>query len=138
MAVHPSVSKRMAATRSRDNPREKQLRSKLHSRGLRFRVHVRLLSNRRRTADIVFPKARVVIFADGCFWHGCPRHGTWPATNAHMWKAKIVQNRKRDLETNRLLRALGWLVLRVWEHEPLEGAVGRIVSAVRKRSVGRR
>jgi len=124
----------MAATRGRDNPREKQLRSSLHRRGLRFRVHVPLLPNKRRTADIVFATARVVVFADGCFWHGCPTHGTWPAANAQMWKNKIVQNRERDLDTDRLLESLGWRVLRVWEHEPLEHAVERIVRTVKTRS----
>jgi DNA mismatch endonuclease (patch repair protein) len=134
MIVQPSVSKRMAATRGQDNPREKQLRSELHRRGLRFRVHARLLIDKRRSADIVFPAARIVVFSDGCFWHGCPTHGTWPASNARMWRSKILENRLRDRDTDRLLKVLGWRVLRVWEHEPVKHAVARIARAVKDRS----
>lgn len=57
------------------------------------------------------------MFVDGCFWHGCPRHGTKPKTNAAFWRKKIQRNQARDKEVNRLLRKLGWKVLRIWEHE---------------------
>ncbi|HTB79281.1 MAG TPA: very short patch repair endonuclease [Opitutaceae bacterium] len=67
--------------------------------------------------DFVFPKSKLVVFVDGCFWHGCPKHGTKPKTNAKFWREKIARNQARDREVNRALRAKGWKVFRVWEHE---------------------
>lgn len=66
--------------------------------------------------DFVFPKQRLAVFVDGCFWHGCPKHATWPKTRAAFWKAKIEGNRSRDRRVNRALRQRGWVVVRVWEH----------------------
>ena len=65
--------------------------------------------------DFVFPKARVAVFVDGCFWHGCPRHSTLPAGNRAFWKRKFARNAARDRLVSRTLRALGWRVIRVWE-----------------------
>lgn len=56
------------------------------------------------------------MFVDGCFWHGCPKHATWPKQNAEFWRAKILRNQARDREVNRLLKKAGWRVLRIWEH----------------------
>lgn len=67
--------------------------------------------------DFVFSKLKVAVFVDGCFWHGCPKHATWPKTRAAFWLAKITGNKARDRKVNRLLRAKGWTVIRVWEHE---------------------
>jgi DNA mismatch endonuclease, patch repair protein len=67
--------------------------------------------------DFVFPKLKLAVFVDGCFWHGCPKHGTRPKANAGFWLAKITGNKARDRRVNRLLRAEGWRVLRIWEHE---------------------
>ena len=67
--------------------------------------------------DFVFQKLKTAVFVDGCFWHGCPRHATWPRTRAAFWLAKITGNKARDRHVNRLLRAKGWTVVRVWEHE---------------------
>jgi DNA mismatch endonuclease, patch repair protein len=67
--------------------------------------------------DFVFPKARLAIFVDGCFWHGCPRHGTQPKGNAAFWKKKLARNAARDRTVNLELRKLGWRVVRIWEHE---------------------
>lgn len=67
--------------------------------------------------DFVFPKLKTAVFVDGCFWHGCPKHATWPKTRAAFWLAKITGNKARDRRVNRLLRAKGWKVARVWEHE---------------------
>ncbi len=67
--------------------------------------------------DFVFPLLKLVVFVDGCFWHGCPRHATRPKTNAAFWRKKIAANQARDRLVNRTLRSLGWRVLRVWEHE---------------------
>ena len=67
--------------------------------------------------DFVFLRQRWAVFVDGCFWHGCPRHGTRPAGNASFWRRKFAANRARDRRNTRQLRAAGWRVLRLWEHE---------------------
>jgi DNA mismatch endonuclease (patch repair protein) len=67
--------------------------------------------------NFVFPKLRLAIFVDGCFWHGCPKHATWPTNRAAWWRRKIKGNQARDKVVNRTLRRAGWRVLRVWEHE---------------------
>jgi DNA mismatch endonuclease, patch repair protein len=122
----------MSRTSGRDNPHELALRSMLHRRGLRFRVHTRLIPGSQRSADIVFPGPRVVVYLDGCFWHGCPLHGTWPKLNAEWWRAKIEANKRRDSDTNARLLAAGWKVVRVWEHEDLHDAALRIETALHR------
>lgn len=67
--------------------------------------------------DFVFPKLRVAIFVDGCFWHSCPRHATMPASNFGFWQRKLARNKARDLLVGRTLRSQGWRVLRLWQHE---------------------
>ncbi len=113
----------MQATGRRDTAPELALRRELHRRGLRYRVEVALPVAPRRRMDIVFAPARLVVLVDGCFWHGCPSHGTAARANADYWSAKIVANQLRDADTDARLRADGWEVLRVWEHEdPVEAA----------------
>lgn len=107
----------MQTTRERDTDPELALRSVLHRAGLRFRVNVPLLSNARFKADIVFGPARVVVFVDGCFWHGCPLHPRTAKRNVDYWKTKVERNKARDAATDAQLKTLGWLVIRVWEHE---------------------
>ena len=107
----------MSQTRGRDTAAERRLRSELHRRGRRFRVDFSPLVGSRRRADIVFTRRRLAVFVDGCFWHGCPRHGTWPKHNADWWRAKIEMNQRRDRDTDRQLMNAGWRVIRVWEHE---------------------
>lgn len=126
-ASSPSVRRRMQATAQRDTPCELALRSAVHRLGLRFRVD-RALPGTRRRADLTFVSARIVVFVDGCFWHGCPRHATWPKTNAAWWRAKIEQNKRRDSDTSQQLRRTGWAVVRVWEHEDPVRAAKRIAS----------
>jgi DNA (cytosine-5)-methyltransferase 1 len=135
--VDLNVSKRMSATRGRDNPAELALRSALHAKGYRFRVHYKAVKGLRRVADIAFPSLRTLIFLDGCFWHGCPVHGTWPKTNAKFWRAKIVANRRRDRNTDKELKAAGWQVIRIWEHEDSSVVLKRLVHALRARGVRR-
>jgi DNA mismatch endonuclease (patch repair protein) len=67
--------------------------------------------------DFAFPAQKLAVFIDGCFWHGCPRHFRAPASNADFWRDKIARNSKRDREVGRLLRAKGWKVIRIWEHD---------------------
>jgi len=123
----------MKAAKTRDTKPEKQLRSRLHSLGLRFRVQMKLLDGVRRKVDVVFPRARVVVLVDGCFWHGCPLHATWPKENAQFWRDKIETNRRRDADTDQRLAQAGWLVIRVWEHEEPQAAAARVAEAVRSR-----
>jgi DNA mismatch endonuclease, patch repair protein len=120
----------MAKQRSKDTQIELGIRRRLHGRGFRYRVHVRPLPNVRREADIVFRPAKVAIFIDGCFWHGCPEHATWPSANADWWRAKIERNRQRDAETDQLLADAGWRVIRIWEHEDLDEAVELVATTV--------
>jgi len=67
--------------------------------------------------DFVFSRLKLAVFVDGCFWHGCPIHGTKPKNNAAFWRKKIATNQARDRLVTRTLRAKGWRVLRIWEHE---------------------
>ncbi len=123
----------MARTGSRDTKAEIELRRILHRRGLRYRVDQPVLPGVRRRVDLVFARARVAVMVDGCFWHGCPEHATWPAHNADFWREKIESNRLRDRDTDERLDEAGWLVVRVWEHtDPLEAA-DRIEALVRAR-----
>lgn len=124
---------RLARQRTKDTVPELRLRSELHRRGLRFFVHRRLTKGARREADVVFPRAGVAVFIDGCFWHGCPEHASWPVNNADFWRDKIEGNRIRDAETDSLLKAEGWITVRVWEHESVQDAADRVEMAVRAR-----
>ncbi|MFE1134628.1 very short patch repair endonuclease [Streptomyces mutabilis] len=124
----------MSANKGRDTKPEKRLRSALHRQGLRYRVGVRPLPGLRRTADVVFTKARVAVFVDGCYWHGCPEHHRPAKKGAQFWREKIAGNRARDAETNEALNSEGWFVIRVWEHEDPERAaleVARVVASRR-------
>ena len=125
--------KRMKAAKPRDTAPEKALRSALHRRGLRFRIDERPVKDLNRRADIVFRSAKVAVFVDGCFWHGCPIHGTQAKANAEFWKNKFEQNKARDLDTNEQLEKAGWRVVRVWEHEDPERVSQEIYALVMKR-----
>jgi DNA mismatch endonuclease (patch repair protein) len=123
----------MLANRSKNTKPEMQLRSALHARGLRFRVTMRPVPSLNRTADIVFTRARVAVFVDGCFWHGCTSHYVAPRANADYWRDKITRNQARDEDTANRLRAAGWLVIRVWEHDVSEVTAQEIFAAVTSR-----
>lgn len=128
-----SISERMSRQATRDTAPEMEVRRRLHAAGLRYRVHTRPLSQLRRTADVSFPRARVAVFVDGCFWHSCPEHGTAPVANGGWWVAKLSKNVARDADTDRRLTDAGWLVVRVWEHEDPVVAADRVAKAVRTR-----
>lgn len=78
----------------------------------------------------MFPRERVAVFVDGCFWHGCPEHASWPKRNGDWWRQKIDGNRRRDRDTDARLAEAGWRIIRVWEHEPAEAAGDRVVEVV--------
>jgi DNA mismatch endonuclease, patch repair protein len=132
-ASSPGVRASMRSNKSRDTGPELALRSAVHRLGLRYRVGVRPVSGLRRTGDLVFSRARVVVFLDGCFWHGCPEHHTVAKKNAEFWAGKVRGNRERDVQTTRRMEEAGWCVIRVWEHESPTEAALRIADTVRKR-----
>lgn len=123
LSSSPEASHRMAKVRQKGTNAEIALRREMFRIGLRYRVDYEVLKKPRRIADIVFPGRRIAIFVDGCFWHGCPEHATWPKQNAEFWRQKIEANRQRDADTNERLQSLGWTVLRFWSHQsPTEAA----------------
>jgi DNA mismatch endonuclease, patch repair protein len=130
-ATDSATSVRMARQRTRDTHAEIALRRILHARGLRYRVDLPLPGFSRRRADLTFPTQRVVVFVDGCFWHGCPEHRTQPKRNSQWWSAKLRRNMERDQETDAHLVSLGWRVVRIWEHERAEGAADRVEALIR-------
>lgn len=138
-ASTPAVREVMRANRNRDTGPELRLRTAVHALGLRYRVARRPLPELRRTADLVFTKAKVAVFVDGCYWHGCPEpaHFRPSQRNSEFWRDKIATNQERDQETGRLLREAGWIVIRVWEHENMAVAAARIADIVRGRGQDR-
>ena len=121
----------MRAQRQTDTAPERALRSELHRRGLRFRKNFRPLPGLRCRADVIFTRAHVAVFVDGCFWHGCPVHGRQPRANSEWWRQKLARNASRDRRNNALLTAAGWTVIRVWEHEDATAAADRVERTVR-------
>jgi DNA mismatch endonuclease, patch repair protein len=130
----PAVTAAMKGNRRADTKPEVALRAALHARGLRFRKDFTVLSRdgTKAKVDIVFTRARVAVFVDGCFWHGCPEHGRVPSTNSHYWPAKLARNRARDQRVTAALKVDGWTVVRVWEHVPLAKAVELVALTVRR------
>ncbi|MFL9869542.1 very short patch repair endonuclease [Paraburkholderia fungorum] len=108
-------SVRMSRVRQAGTDVELRLRKALWNAG--FRYHLRTANKLPGRPDIVFVNRKVAIFVDGCFWHGCPIHGTKPKTNAQFWDEKIKRNRERDQEVDGKLVEAGWRVIRLWEHE---------------------
>src|SRR3954471_21019586 len=113
-----------------DTAPELALRRLLHRRGKRYRVSWPVPGMPRRKLDLAFTRARVAVNVHGCFWHGCPQHATWPASNAAWWLKKIETNRARDADTKAHLENLGWTVVEVWEHEAAGTAVARVLEAL--------
>jgi len=120
----------MQLQRTRDTAPEVALRRLLHADGLRYRVDRSPLRGVRRRADLVFGPARVAVYVDGCFWHGCPQHGTRPTANREWWLEKINTNKARDADTDRQLAAAGWLGVRVWEHDDPRSAADQIRAVI--------
>ena len=126
-----ATTKRMQANRRRDTRPELAVRSNLHRAGLRYFVDRPLrVGGRVVRPDVTFPRARVAVFIDGCFWHACPEHGTRPSRNDGYWSAKLRRNVERDNAVDAALVEAGWLVLRHWEHEPPDQVAQAIAAAV--------
>ena len=122
----------MRGNRRRDTVPELLVRRRLHALGLRYRVDFAPSpAHRRLRADIVFTRARVAVFIDGCYWHGCPKHYRPSTRNAEFWQNKIRENRERDARVTGLLRSERWTVLRFWEHQPPAEVAEVIVAEVR-------
>ncbi len=138
MTEHPvpssaGVSARMSRHPRRDTGPELALRRLLHADGYRYRVNYPVPGLPRRSIDIAFTRAKVAVFIDGCFWHGCPDHGQVPTANNAWWIAKLARNRERDVATTAHLEALGWAVLRVWEHTSPQDAFDKACDLLRRR-----
>jgi DNA mismatch endonuclease (patch repair protein) len=129
-AASPAVRRVMQGNKSRDTKPEIAVRSAVHALGMRYRVSARPLASLRRTADLVFRSARVAVFVDGCFWHGCPAHHSPPKTNAGYWSTKIQSNRRRDRDTTERLQMEGWTVMRFWSHEEPMSVAAQIADVV--------
>lgn len=122
-----SKSEQMARVSKTATTPEMILRRTLWARGFRFRVKSRLPG----TPDLFFGGPRVAIFVDGCFWHGCPDHGSIPSSNIAYWEPKLRRNQERDARVNLELRAAGWAVLRFWEHEIADN-IDAVVQSIRE------
>ncbi len=122
------VSARMSRHPRRDTGPELALRRLLHAAGYRYRVNYPVPGLPRRSIDIAFTRAKVAVFIDGCFWHGCPEHGQVPTANNAWWIAKLDRNRERDVATTAHLGDHGWTVLRIWEHTPPARAYADVTS----------
>ena len=120
-----AVTKKMRSNRRSDTTPEVLLRSLLHRSGLRFRKDyaIRLPSGKVTHSDIAFPRRKVAVFVDGCFWHCCPEHGTIPKSNQAYWVPKLRENVERDKSVTEGLLSEGWQVIRIWEHmHPVDAA----------------
>ena len=130
-ASSAGVRRSMLSNRRVDTKPERQLRSHLHQKGLRFRkdflIYADGISVR---ADVVFPARKVAVFVDGCFWHQCPQHASMPKRNNTFWAPKLRRNVERDREVNGALAQEGWIVIRCWEHEDPSDVLPRVVAGL--------
>lgn len=130
VASSAAALRRMQSAKPRDTAPEIAIRSALHRLGLRYSVDAKPIEQLNRRADILFRSLKIAVFVDGCFWHGCPIHGTQAKANAEFWAAKINRNRERDAQTTDYLEQADWEVIRIWEHEDPILASQRILAAV--------
>lgn len=124
--ISEQVHRRMSAQRTQGTEPELALRRLLHAAGFRYRVGYPVPCAPRRTIDIAFPKKKVAVFIDGCFWHGCPTHAVPPKNNAQWWSSKLEGNKSRDAETTSLLEDSGWRVVRLWEHTSADSMLAAV------------
>ncbi|WP_102141933.1 very short patch repair endonuclease [Mycobacterium hubeiense] len=122
------VRRQMQAQRTTGTRIELAVRRGLHARGYRYRIDRRPLPDHNFRGDIVWTGRRLVVFLDGCFWHGCPIHGTTPKSNTEWWRRKIDGNRERDRRVDAILKQHGWTVLRFWEHDDPATIIDSVVA----------
>lgn len=134
----PAVRKVMIANQSTNTAPERLLRSELFRAGIRFRRNVRPIAKLKCEADIVLRNHRLCVFVDGCFWHGCPKHFGCPKTNSSWWNEKIAATKARDRSQSASLKAAGWTVVRIWEHEIAPTKVASVVKRIREKFGDRR
>ena len=123
-------SEHMARVKGKDTEPEVVIRAALWRSGLRYRLNQRI---GRVRPDVVFPKRKVAVFVDGCFWHGCPVHYTRPRSSSAFWADKLYTNVRRDRRQTLALEEAGWRVVRVWEHDAWldpSGVVSKVAGAV--------
>lgn len=126
----PAATAKAKANQPAKTKPEARLRSALHRRGLRFRKNMLIrCGNVRTRPDVVFTRARIAVYVDGCFWHGCPQHQKLPKSNVDYWGPKLAVNVDRDRRIDSALEDDGWQVVRIWEHETLEASVAAVVAA---------
>ena len=133
MPPDAATKRRMRRVGQADTAAELAIRRILFARGLRYRKDHKPVSGLRTKADLAFRGPRVAVYINGCFWHGCPEHATWPKNNEAFWRHKIEANIARDRRIDAALEEEGWVVVRVWEHEIPEAAADRIERTVRDR-----
>lgn len=129
------LSARFARQRREATEPELAVRRELHRRGLRYRVQYRVEGLPRRRVDIAFPRKRLAVFVDGCFWHGCPEHCVIPKSNRDWWLWKFDSNARRDADTDQRLADLDWSVVRIWEHVGSDEAADAVVEAISRRRI---
>ena len=122
--------RQVGRVRPKGTQAEIDIRKVLHAKGLRYPFHALLLTKPRRVSEIDFFSARLAVFVDGCFWHGCQEHASWPKSNADFWREKIETNRSRDADTDQPLNALVWEAVQVWEHQDARKTANRITELV--------
>ena len=132
-ASSDAVRRSMKSNRSRDTKPELRLRKMVHAQGLRYRVAAPPIPGIRRTADLLFTRAKIAVFMDGCFWHGCPEHHTVAVAHAEFWADKVKGNVARDRDTDERLAEAGWISIRIWEHDDPREAALRVRDAVHAR-----
>jgi len=133
----PEISKKMSAIRSRGNAStEKRMVSIMREGRISgWRRHLDIPGR----PDFAFPKEKVAVFVDGCFWHGCPRCYRAPRQNVSYWAGKVKRNRSRDNRNSKILRSIGWCVLHFWEHslDNSDAVAERIRRAFARRAVSK-
>lgn len=122
----------MARVKGKNTSPERILRSALWKIGLRYRLNYRVPAGR---PDIVFPGSKVAVSVDGCFWHGCPAHYSRPRSREEFWSQKLAANTERDSRLTLRLEALGWISVRVWEHE-IFTQLDEVVEIIRQATEG--
>ncbi|WP_096906181.1 MULTISPECIES: very short patch repair endonuclease [Dietzia] len=132
-ASSETVRVNMSRQKRRDTGCEMAVRRILHAEGIRYRVDFRPLRDERFRVDIGWRKYKLAVFIDGCFWHGCPEHGTVPKSNRTWWASKLYENQQRDRRVLATLEDAGWIAVRFWEHEPPRSIAHSIITLVQSR-----